>query len=121
MDTPPPLTKSFAHHAAKLSWVCPLFMVLLSAIFAKRVSSPVIIDLVCLLLIVVGFTLGIIGLFGMRRHGPRGILGHAMAGIMINGFLIFIFITNFIAAREKAQQHTGVGTAPVAFISRQEK
>jgi hypothetical protein len=112
-----PSTKPFAHQAAKLSWVCPLILVVIN-IFAKQVASPLIIDLLALLLIAVGFVFGIIALFGIPKHGPKGILGPALAGLVINGLLIFIFITNFMAARAKAQQQSGTGTSPVVFVAK---
>ena len=117
MDTPPPAT-SFAHQAAKLSWVCPLILVVIN-IFAKQVASPLIIDLLALLLIAVGFIFGIIALCGIPKHGPKGILGPALAGLAINGLLIFIFVTNFMAARAKAQQQSGSGTSPMVYVARQ--
>jgi len=116
MDTPPP-AKPFAYQAAKLSWVCPLILVVIN-IFAKQVASPLIIDLLALVLIAVGFVFGIIALCGIPRHGPRGILGHALAGLVINGLLIFIFVTNFMAARANAQQQSRIGTSPVAFVAK---
>ena len=59
-------------------------------------------DLVALLLIVVGLAFGIIALFGIPRHGMKGILVSAIAGITMNGLLLFIFVTNFMAARARA-------------------
>jgi hypothetical protein len=53
---------------------------------------------------VVGFLLGFVALFGIRTHGKKRILAPAIVGIMINGLLLFIFITNFLAARARAQQ-----------------
>ena len=116
METKQP-TKPFAHQAAKLSWVCPLILVVIN-IFAKQVASPLIIDLLALVLITVGFVFGVIVLCGIPKHGPRGILGPAMAGLVINGLLISIFVSNFMAARAKAQQQSGIGTSPVVVIAK---
>jgi hypothetical protein len=60
------------------------------------------VEYVALLLMVVGLLLGILALFGIRKHGVSGILGPAVVGILINGSLIFIFVTNFMAARARA-------------------
>ena len=116
MDTPPPIT-AFPHQAAKLSWACPLIMVVVITL-GKQAGSPLILDLVALLLILMGFAFGLIALLGISKYGARGILGHALAGLIINGFLIFIFITNFMAARAKAQQHAGSRTIPAAAIAK---
>jgi len=84
--------------------------------FGKQVSSPVILDFVALALIVVGLIFGIIALFGISRHGSKGILAPAVIGIIINGLLVFIFVTNFMAARARAQQQTGIEASPVVAV-----
>ena len=93
----------FAHGAAKGSWVCTIVAVVLFQI-GKRVGQPVIFELAGLLVIVVGLLLGIIALFGIPKYGAKGILGSALVGIAANGLLVFIFVTNFMAARAKAQR-----------------
>jgi hypothetical protein len=87
----------FAFQAAKGSWassVIVFFLLVLSSTGAK-----VILELIALLLILAGLSLGIIALFGIRKHGAKGILAPALVGIIINGLLFFIFATNFLAAR----------------------
>jgi len=118
MDTPtPPQTTSFAHQAAKLSWVCPIIVFLLLT-FGRQAGARVIIELVALLLIVVGFVFGVIALFGMRTHGSKGILAPAIVGIIINALLLFIFVTNFLAARSRAQQQRSDVSSPVIVACR---
>jgi hypothetical protein len=103
---PAPQTPAFAHQAAKLSWACPVVVFVMLAL-GRRFSAPVIIDLVALLLIVVGLAFGVIALFGIPKHGVKGILAQALVGIILNGLLLSIFVTNFMAARANAmQQHT---------------
>jgi acyl carrier protein len=53
---------------------------------------------------VAGLVLGVIALSGIRKYGAKGILAPAVVGIGINGLLLFIFVTNFVAARAKAQR-----------------
>src|SRR6266540_5369836 len=103
MDTPTPPKTSFSHQAAKLSWVCPILVFVL-LMFSRQIGARAIIELVSLLLIVVGFVFGVVALFGIRTHGKGGILAPAIVGVIINGLLLFIFITNFLAARARAQQ-----------------
>src|SRR5882724_5727220 len=118
MDTPtPPQTTSFAHQAAKLSWVCPIIVFLLLT-FGRQAGARVIIELLALLLILVGIVFGVIALFGMRTHGSKGILAPAIVGIIINALLLFIFVTNFLAARSRAQQQRGDVSSPVIVACR---
>jgi hypothetical protein len=108
----PPETKAFAYQAAQLSWICPIIMYLI-LVADKQISSPMILDLVALMLIVVGLIFGIISLSGISEHGSKGILAPAIVGIIINGLLLFIFVTNFMTARARAQQHTNIEASPV--------
>jgi uncharacterized membrane protein YeaQ/YmgE (transglycosylase-associated protein family) len=105
-------TKAFAYQAAQLSWICPIIMYLI-LVADKQISSPMILDLVALVLIVVGLIFGIIALSGISKHGSKGLLAPAIVGIIINGILLLIFVTNFMAARARAQQHTSIEASPV--------
>ncbi len=116
MDMPtPPKTTSFSHQAAKLSWVCPIIVFVL-LMFTRQIGARVIIEMVALLLIVVGLVFGIFALFGISKHGTKGILAPAIVGIIVNGLLLFIFVTNFMAARARAQQHTSIEASPVVTV-----
>jgi hypothetical protein len=113
---PPPLptpgqNTAFAHQAAKGSWVCAALIFGVIA-FGSRTSAKLIIDLVSLLLMVVGLLSGIIALFGIRKHGIRGILAPALVGIAINGLFAFIFVTNFVAARARAREAANRAASP---------
>ena len=113
MDTPtPPKTTWFSHQAAKLSWLCPIIIFVL-LMFSRQMGARVIIELVSLLLMVVGFVFGVVALFGIRTHGKSGILAPAIVGIIINGLLLFIFVTNFLAASARAQQRRGDVPSPI--------
>lgn len=76
--------------------------------FSRQIDARVIVELVLLLLIVVGFVFGVVALFGIRAHGKSGVLAPAIVGIIMNGLLAFIFVTNFLAARARAQQRGDV-------------
>ena len=115
MNTPPQAT-AFAHQAAKLSWACPIVVFVLVA-FGGQVGARVIIELIALLLIVVGLIFGVIALFGISKHGTKGILAPAIVGIIINGLLLLIFVMNFMTARARAiQQHSSIETSPVVAM-----
>jgi uncharacterized membrane protein HdeD (DUF308 family) len=101
-NSTPPVKPSFSHQAAKLSWVCPIIVFLLVT-FGKQAGLRVMIELIALCFIVMGLVAGVAALFGIRTHGKKGILVPAIVGIVINGLLLFIFVTNFIAARSRAE------------------
>ena len=102
MNAPASEETGFAHGAAKGSWVCTIVAVVIFQI-GRRTGQVVVSELAGLLFIVVGLLFGIIALFGIPKYGVRGILGPALVGIAANGLLIFIFVTNFMTARAKAQ------------------
>ena len=111
-----PQSTAFAHQAAKLSWACPIVVVVLVA-FGGQVGARVIIELIALLLIVVGLIFGIVALFGISKHGTKGILAAAIVGIIINGLLLLIFVMNFMTARARAiQQHSSIEASPVVAV-----
>jgi len=97
----------FARQAAKGSWASAIIVFLLLA-FGGRTGAKVILELVALLLIVAGLGLGVVALFGIRKHGRKGILVPALIGIIINALLIFIFVTNFLAARARTQRRSEI-------------
>ena len=111
MATPAPQKTSFSHQAAKVSWVCPIIILLLLVV-GRQSGATVIIEFVALLLIVVGLVSGVVALFGIRTHGRSAILAPASVGIIIDGLLLFIFVTNFMAARARAQQQRGDAPSP---------
>jgi hypothetical protein len=93
---------SLAQQAANGSWASPLIIFLL-LVLGRNVASPLVLDLIGLLLLLTGLSLGIAALFGIRKHGAKGILAPAVVGIVINGLLLLIFATNFFTARAKAK------------------
>lgn len=112
METPPIITKPpilppgkkpFAIQAAQASMWAPLVAVGVSfavnAGMANQLTpaAKIITGSVCTLLIVFGFALGVIALFGVRCHGSKGILGRAIAGVCINGILIAVIVTTIVS------------------------
>lgn len=93
---------------AKASWVCPLIMIGMVTVSRTVPRAKTIVDMVALLLEVVGLVLGVVSLFGIRRFGRRKILAPALVGILLNGFFILVWVTNFVAAYERARAARGV-------------
>lgn len=98
---PPPLPsakKPFAFQAAQASLLAPAIAFGLGIVVNIGMGtqlSPlahIIVGSLSIILILLGFIFGIIGLVGVRRHGKRGILGRSIAGICINGILIGLMI-----------------------------
>jgi hypothetical protein len=92
----------FGQRAANGSLICGVSIFVLLLVGGST-GAKVVIELVALVLIVAGLILGAIGLFAIRRHGVKGILLPALVGIVINGLLAFIFVTNFSTARARAR------------------
>jgi putative Mn2+ efflux pump MntP len=93
MVMPPPVN-SFPKQAALFSLLAP-FVGLGLSILGQPVAHGAalfIIGCVSILLILAGFVLGIVALFGIKTHGKKGILVRALAGVCINGFLILMML-----------------------------
>lgn len=105
-------TAAFPHQAAKLGWASPIIVFVLLA-FGGQVASRAVIELIALLFVMVGIVSGVIALFGIPKYGSKGILAPALVGIILNGLLLFIFVTNFAAARAKARGNARLEAPPV--------
>jgi hypothetical protein len=110
--TPPQQTTASAHKAAKASWILAILSLIVVA-YGSRVGPIGSIVFIGLLLIVVGLALGVVALFGIRKHGTKGILASAIVGITFNGLLLFLFVIGFLAGREMARQQRGDAVSPV--------
>jgi hypothetical protein len=87
----------FPYQAAKGSWASAVIVFLLFVFSSAAARVPL--EIIAFLLMFVGFCLGIAGLCGIKRHGWKGILIPSLVGLILNGLLLFIFGTNFFAAR----------------------
>ena|ERR1035441_4906562 len=93
----PPTKKPFAFQAAQASILAPLISIGIGIVVNVGLGSQttpmakIITSSLCTLLIGSGLILGICALFGIPRHGRKGILGRAVVGIVVNGlFLVFM-------------------------------
>lgn len=98
---------NFAQKAAKASW--QIFIVAMVILFGSQLvpKSPLVVvirESVVFLLLVIGLTCAVVALIGMTWSGPKGVVWQALAGVALNGLVLFIFMTNFIAARERARE-----------------
>lgn len=110
MDTPPPLPqdqrKSFFQRAATTSLLAPLFALVVSGVLTNTGASVSgrIGGIISGLILLIGVGLGIVALFGIRRHGARGILVKALCGILIPLVLTALALPAVLKARELALQ-----------------
>lgn len=93
-----PARRSLFHQAAKYSLYAPIAALLLGMtgnIVLDDLSETgfarlggLAIGVFNIFLILSGFAAGIVALFGIGRHGAKGIVGPAVPGMLISGILI---------------------------------
>jgi hypothetical protein len=91
---PPEETTSAARQMARASWMAPLVAIFFS--FLSTLSGDgrggrgggYLAAGLIFLIILLGFTFGVIALIRMKRHGPRGILAPAIVGLCLNGLIL---------------------------------
>ena len=127
MDTArPPKTASFSHYAARISWVCPIITIVIFValilgghIIARKAIALVASSALCLLII--GLILAIVALFGISKHGTKGILAPAVVGIILNGLLLSFVVASFVTSRARQMQQHGEIDSPVRVVWSSEK
>jgi hypothetical protein len=72
--------------------------------------------LLAFFLTLVGFVFGIAALFGIRRHGTKGILLPALIGIILNGLIIVMFITMIASAFSRARPRQKAEVSGVILV-----
>jgi hypothetical protein len=92
--------KAFPHQAARGSWICPLLIIVVTTV-GNRLGNRLLVEFGALALMCIGMLLAIIAFCGIPKYGLRGILGQAIAGVILNGLLLSIFVANFLAARAR--------------------
>ncbi len=93
-DSVKEFTPEFLHKAATFSWVSVLIgFLMLFILLILRVPGIFIGGVIiygCVLIL--SFILGAVALFGVRKHGKRGILIPALIGVISSGLLILILV-----------------------------
>jgi hypothetical protein len=117
IPTPPPVPLSFAHEAAKASWVAFLIFFGL-CMFTNKPDNHgnVLVVLFAFFWVVVGFAFGVAALFGIRRYGTKGILVPAIIGIILNGLIILLAASMLVAAFSRAQQRPRAEASAVIIV-----
>jgi len=114
-----PKLSNLSRRAANLSWQLFIVTVILVMLSHQIPGGLVIIECIAFFTISIGLVCGIVGLVGGGSEpGAKRSFLPALAGTVLNGLLLFIFITNFVAARNAVKQSLQQSTAPMT--SRQE-
>jgi len=108
------------HQAATASIFAPLIAIGVNILVVTSRTNPdphtprsaaSLSAIVCSLIIFLGLICGIVALFGIRKHGKKGILVKALCGISIPLLLVAMAIPNFLVARDRAQKiHASLAT-----------
>jgi hypothetical protein len=114
-DKPP-----FAFQAAKASWLAPLIAIGLGiagtvmlpihpgmeeeAVHTARIGK-VVIGLIAVAIVLVGVVLGVLALFGVRKHGARGILAPSLIGLLLSSGYLYLLVSTILLVQQIAQQH----------------
>jgi hypothetical protein len=97
-----PSSENRFHQLAVASWMAPIIGVVANFLMTTAQVPPgfhVISPLLCL----AGFVFGIIAFFGIPKYGTKGILGHAIAGVTINGLIIFFAVIGLAGAKGRQE------------------
>lgn len=109
-----PGNNSFAQNAAKASLAAPLIAIIANATTRSAAfdasTVKLIVPALATLLFFTGFVLAIVALCGIRRHGPGGLLGKGIAGMLINGVFVVIIIVAFFGGRNGPNSKNGHGS-----------
>src|SRR5882724_4326266 len=102
---PIPTQRNKFNELARASWIAPLIgialnLMMVSAQVPPGSKSRMLGVLFCL----IGFVCGLIALCGIPKHGAKGILGSALAGLGITGFLIFSAAMGYAAQKKHLAQ-----------------
>ena len=101
------IEQGFPHLATRFSWLCGTAVVA-TAIINNRSAAPLqtkfIVEMVCLGVMSLGMLLAVIGLCGIPKYGIRGLLGRSVGCLLLNGSLLYFFLTNFFGLRQSAGQ-----------------
>jgi positive regulator of sigma E activity len=83
--------------AARLAWLLPVGGMVLNSIL-RRSAGALVADAVVMLLVLAGIVAGVYALTGVSRVGAKGVVGPAVAGLIVNGLLVLIFVSNLTAS-----------------------
>lgn len=84
---------------ARASWMTFIGVLVGNGVLAGRL--PFLIDLLALAGAAIGVTLGALALARVGREGAKGVVGPALAGVLLNGLVVLVWVSNFLAYRAR--------------------
>jgi hypothetical protein len=100
--------KTFSNQVATFSVLAPAVAIGISVLLQPQVRgnrwAMMILGFASMLLIVLGFVSGIVGLVSAKRHGQKSAFGRAIVGTCIGGLLTLIILFTLPAAMRAAQR-----------------
>ena len=103
------VAESFTKQAAKASWIIPLVNLGIMTIGKSaldKTAPPVgnlILGGVVILLFIAGIILGVVGLFGFKKHGVKATIIPGIIGIILNSILLFLLLFIAFSAFQKSR------------------
>ena len=85
---------------ARAAWIAPIVYVLASG-YLKEFT--VLADLLVFFVALAGLIAGIVCLALMAKYGAKGIVGPAIAAVLVNVVLLGIWVPNFLTSRDRAR------------------
>jgi uncharacterized protein (TIGR03067 family) len=88
---------------ARSSWMLFILAIILTVLSRQIPRAVVPCEIAVFVVLVAGVVCAVVGLSGIRRHGTQRVLWPSLVGVVLNGLVLFIFATNFAAARAAAK------------------
>lgn len=80
-----------------------ILAIILTMLSRQIFRATVPCEIMVFVILTIGTSCGLAGLFGIKRHGTHRVLWPALIGSVLNGLVLFVFITNFTSARAAAK------------------
>ena len=109
-------SQPFAIQAAKASWVAPLLATALSFSVKTMLRGDtridpqtnqivwIVVGVIVILIVASGLILGVAALFGLKKHGWRGILIPSLVGIVLCSGYLYLLVSAVLLVRRLAEE-----------------
>ncbi len=91
--------------AAKASWIAPLAAGFMNCAVGRRIddrTTALAVAAIALAMILAGLAFAAWAIIGAFTKGPRGVLGPAIVGVLLNGLVVYVVADAFLNPREDA-------------------
>ena len=97
------IKKPLHQQFAQASWLCPVLVIAVNIFLrpiredpSKAEALSVVFALFATVMALMGFCFGIAALFGIKRHGAKGIVLPAAIGIALSSVYLALFVINLL-------------------------